>query len=134
MLDSQLDWDAWHCQFPNQIRRSFWPTKLRPDSVFQNEFISLWTLHKSCSPIRLNEFEFLNHLILISKAQDIPFWRSNMKAENHVARRVIAWVRKFDSRDYGPVWRTFFRPRTELKSAKMRDLIEDEIRRKWAGF
>jgi hypothetical protein len=29
---------------------------------------------------------------------------------------------------------TFFGPRTELKSFKMRDLIEDEIRRKGAGF
>jgi hypothetical protein len=28
----------------------------------------------------------------------------------------------------------FFGPRTELKSDKMRDLIEDEIRRKLAGF
>jgi hypothetical protein len=28
----------------------------------------------------------------------------------------------------------FFGPKTELKSAKMRDLIEDGIRRKWAGF
>jgi hypothetical protein len=28
----------------------------------------------------------------------------------------------------------FFGPMTELKSAKMRDLIEDEIRRKWVGF
>jgi hypothetical protein len=29
---------------------------------------------------------------------------------------------------------TFFGPRTELKSITMRDLIEDEIRRKWVGF
>jgi len=28
----------------------------------------------------------------------------------------------------------FFLPMIELKSAKMRDLIEDEIRRKWASF
>jgi len=27
-----------------------------------------------------------------------------------------------------------FLPRPELKSDKMRDLIEDEIRKKWAGF
>jgi hypothetical protein len=134
MLDSQSDWDAWHCQFSNQIRRSFLQTRLRPDSVLQNEFISLWILYKSCSPIRLDEFGFLNRLILISEAQDISFWRFNMKAKNHVARRVLAWVCRSDSRDYGPAWRIFFGPRTELKSAKMRDLIEDEIRRKWVGF
>jgi hypothetical protein len=57
-----------------------------------------------------------------------------MKAENPIVRRVLARVRKSDLRDYGLVWRTFFLPRIELKSAKMRDLIEDEIRRKWAGF
>jgi hypothetical protein len=107
-LDSQSDWDAWHCQFLNQIRRSFWPTRLRPDSILQNEFISLWTLHKSCSPICLYEFGFLNILILISEAQDIPFWISNMKVENPVARRVLALVRRSDSRDYRQFEGLFF--------------------------
>jgi hypothetical protein len=30
----------------------------------------------------------LNRLILISKAQDIPLWISNVKTENPAARRV----------------------------------------------
>jgi hypothetical protein len=44
--------------------------------------------HESCSPVRLDEFGVLNRLILISKAQDIPLWISNVKTENLAARRV----------------------------------------------
>jgi hypothetical protein len=92
MPDSQLDWDARHCQFSNQIRRFFWPTRLRPDSVLQNKFISLWILHKSYRPVRVDEFGYLNLLILISKDQDILIWISNVKAENPSARRIVARV------------------------------------------
>jgi len=53
--------------FLNQIKKSFWPTRLRLDSVLQNEFISLWTLYESCRPIHIDEFMFLNLLISISK-------------------------------------------------------------------
>ena len=112
----------------------FWPIRLLPDSVLQNEFISLWILHESCSPVHADKLRFLNLLILISKPQDIPIWISNAKKENLAVRRVLTWVRRSNSRDCEPVWKIFFGPRTKLKSAKMRDLIEDVIRRKWGGF
>jgi hypothetical protein len=65
--------------FPNQIMRSFWPTRLRPDSVLQNNFISLWILHESCILVCVDEFGLLNRLISILEAQDIPVWTSNLK-------------------------------------------------------
>jgi len=88
MADSQSDWDA----RDYQIKKSFWPTRLWPGSVLQNEFISLWTLHESCRPVRVNEFRILNILISISEAQDILMWISNEKAENSAARRILTRV------------------------------------------
>ena len=87
MSNSQSVWDAQHCHFPNQ---TFWLRRLRPYSVIQNDFISLWILYESCSLIHVDEFGFFNHLISITEAQDIPFWISSMKVENHVARRFPA--------------------------------------------
>jgi hypothetical protein len=49
-----------------------------------------------------------------------------VKAGIPVARRIFAQVHRPDSKD-------FFGPRTELKSDKIRDSIEDEIRRKLVG-
>jgi len=54
----------------------FLPTRLQPVSVLQNEFISFLILHESCSPIHVDEFWFLNRLISILEAQDIPIWIS----------------------------------------------------------
>jgi len=70
----------------------FLPTRSRPDSLFQNDFIWLWILHKSYSPARVDEFGFLNLLISISEAQDIPVWISSMKVKNPAARRILARV------------------------------------------
>jgi hypothetical protein len=61
----------------------------------------------------------MNRLISITKAQDIPICISSVKAGIHAAIRIFAQVREPDSREF------FFGPRTELKSAKMRDLIEE---------
>ena len=49
-----------------------------------------------------------------------------MKARISVAGRIFAHVRSPDSKD-------FFGLRTELKSDKIRDSIEDETRRKLVG-
>jgi len=76
------------------------------NSILQKDFISLWILHESCSPVCVDEFELLNRLISISEAQNIPIWISSEKARNPAARRVLA--RKSDSRDYGPIWTSFF--------------------------
>jgi hypothetical protein len=46
-----------------------------------------------------------------------------VKVWNPAARRVL--TRRYNSRVYGLIWRTFFLSRTELKSFKIRDLIED---------
>jgi hypothetical protein len=46
-----------------------------------------------------------------------------VKVRNPAVKRVLA--RRSDSRDYGLIWRIFFGSRTELKSVKIRDLIED---------
>jgi hypothetical protein len=45
---------------------------LQPVSVLQNEFISFLILDESCSPVHVDKFWFLNRLILILEAQDIP--------------------------------------------------------------
>jgi hypothetical protein len=45
-----------------------------------------------------------------------------VKVRNPAARRILA--RRSDSRDYGLIWRIFFGSRIELKSVKIRDLIE----------
>jgi len=66
----------------------FLPTRLRPDSVLQDYFIWIWILHESCSPIRVDEFGFLNRLISISKAQDILVSISSVKVENPAVRRI----------------------------------------------
>jgi hypothetical protein len=58
----------------------FWPTRLQPDSILQNEFISFLFLHESCSPVCVDQFGFLNRLISISKAQDIPVWISKRES------------------------------------------------------
>jgi hypothetical protein len=81
-------------------------------------FISLRILHQRCSSGHVDEFGLLNRLISISEAQDFPVWISSVKVGIPAARRIFAQVRGTDSRD-------FFWPRTELKSAKMRDLIEE---------
>jgi len=52
--------------------------------------------------------------------------KSSVKAGIPAARRIFAQVRRPDSKD-------FFGPRTKLKSDKIRDSIEDEIRRKLVG-
>jgi hypothetical protein len=53
---------------------------LQPYSVLQNEFISFLIIHESCSPIRVDEFGFLNCLISILEAQDIPVWISKRES------------------------------------------------------
>jgi hypothetical protein len=70
----------------------FRPTRLRPDSVFQNDFIWIWILHESCNSVHIDEYGFLNCMISISKAQDIPVWKSSVKVENPTARRIPARV------------------------------------------
>jgi len=61
----------------------------------------------------------LNHLISISEAQDIPVWISSVESRD-------SWPQEgFLPKFAGLIRRIFFGPRTELKSAKMRDWIEE---------
>jgi hypothetical protein len=113
MSDSQPYWDARHRYFLNQIRDPFRPTRLRLDSVLQNDFIWFLFLHEICSPVCVNEFRFLNRLISISEGQDIPVWISSVKAENPAAKRILARVCKSDSRSK---WDQNFTHNTFLES------------------
>jgi len=81
-LYSQSYRDARHSSvFESYQETIFSPTRLRPDFVLQNDFISPWILHESYSLTCVDKFGFFNRLISISEAQDIHVWISNKEVK-----------------------------------------------------